>query len=102
MELREIARKSCELRGANPDASLGGDGQNFLWMEALEVEVKPTLAALEALGFTVVPKEPTEAMLEAGRQAFYGPCEPTTGHAVYRAMIEASQPEPNNNPAAKP
>lgn len=82
MELREIARKSCELRGANPDASLGGDGQNFLWMEVLEVEVKPTLAALEALGFVIAPEEPNEAMRVKG--------EELSGYCVeiYRAMIE--------------
>lgn len=96
MELREIARKSCELRGANPDASLGGDGQNFLWMEVLEVEVKPTLAALEALGFVIVPKEPTEAMRAAGWQHYKDVGD------IWSAMIEASQAGANNNPEARP
>lgn len=31
--LERIARAICWKNGMNPDLTLGGDGQNFLWME---------------------------------------------------------------------
>jgi hypothetical protein len=44
--LEEAARFACEWSGADPDSSLGGDRQNYLWMEAVETLVKPLLAKL--------------------------------------------------------
>jgi hypothetical protein len=45
---------------------------------------------LNEAGFVIVPKEPTEAMIE-GLYAATGYCGDLTAHKVWRAMIEASQ-----------
>lgn len=58
MSLIEIAaREMCRNDMLDPDSSLSGDGQNFLWMEYAETKVKPMLRTL---------REPTQAMIEAG------------------------------------
>lgn len=41
--VEQIARLICEWNDDNPDASLGGDGQNFLWMEVAETLVRPKI-----------------------------------------------------------
>lgn len=41
--IEAMARLLCELNEMNPDSSLGGDGQNFLWQEIAETTVKPML-----------------------------------------------------------
>lgn len=63
------------------------------------------LAALDAAGFVVVPKEPTEAMREAAMEVLlFGSniyardddvivVETATSKAVYRAMLAAAQVE---------
>ena len=53
------------------------------------------LSAINAAGYVVVPREPTEAMKEAGFRIFKTKEEAYDGHdyveVAYRAMIEASQ-----------
>jgi hypothetical protein len=44
--IEAMARLVCEWNDQDPDASLGGDGQNYLWHEAAETLVKPMLILL--------------------------------------------------------
>lgn len=48
--LERMARFACEWNDLEADSSLGGDGQNFLWMEYLETLVKPMLAIAQHEG----------------------------------------------------
>lgn len=50
------------------------------------------LSALDAAGFAVVPKEPTEAMLEAGANKYDG--DMNKQERAYRAMLSAAQVKP--------
>ena len=52
--VERVARALCWSNGMEPDKSLGGDGENFLWMEY----VPQASAAIAAM------REPTEAMLD--------------------------------------
>jgi hypothetical protein len=66
-----------------------------------------TIAALDAAGFFIVPKEPTEAMVERGaniRTTIQIDCQAMSGHIgewpakdCYRAMLTASQPKEASN-----
>lgn len=66
----------CLIDDVDPDSSLGGDKQNFLWMEYAEVRVKPMLREI---------REPSESMRMAGYTAFQ-----SGGSAadVFKAMID--------------
>lgn len=55
--IERAARELCRRDDVDPDSSLGGDGQNFLWMEYAELKVKPVLRAI---------REPSEAMIQTG------------------------------------
>ena len=59
--------------------------------EADRVEVRKTIAALSAAGFVIVPREPTEKMLDIGWFAL-PESEPD---AIWSAMLSASQ-EPDD------
>ena len=61
--IEKLARMYCALDDADPDSSLGGDGQNFLWMEYAETHVKPMLAEI----FDWLA-EPSESMIEIGTE----------------------------------
>ena len=69
---------------------LGPEGQ-----EDFMQEERGRLDALEAKGLVVVPKEPAEAMLDAGTDyllaAGCNPSNPEDAHECYKAMIEAAE-----------
>lgn len=51
-------------------------------------------AALDECGFTIVSKEPTEAMLEAGEATFfhtYTGTSTSTPDSVWKAMVKAAR-----------
>jgi hypothetical protein len=52
-------------------------------------EARAAIAALDAAGFAIVPKEPTEAMVIAGN----GTLETVQADDVYRAMLAAAKGE---------
>jgi len=54
--IERVARALCWNNGMNPDLTLGGDDENFLWHEY----VSGTRAAIAAM------REPTEIMILAG------------------------------------
>lgn len=56
--LTEIARAICWKNGMNPDLSLGGDQQNFLWME-YESQAQAALAVIVKR-----LREPDETMID--------------------------------------
>ncbi|WEK50351.1 MAG: hypothetical protein P0Y66_22360 [Candidatus Kaistia colombiensis] len=57
--IERVAKAICWKHGMNPDVSLGGDGQNFLWME-----YEPAArAAIEAM------REPSEGMFQGALAA---------------------------------
>lgn len=56
-EAERVARLLCKFDGGDPDMSLGGDKQNFLWME-YERQAQGLIDA----GKVIVPREPTETM----------------------------------------
>ena len=43
--IEKVARAICWKNGMNPDLTLGGDGQNFLWME-YEAQAEAAIAAM--------------------------------------------------------
>jgi len=72
--VERVARVLCWKNGMNPDLTLGGDGENFLWHE-YEDEAR---AAIEAM------REPTQGMIEAGcAECDYDDWVPR----IYKAMI---------------
>jgi hypothetical protein len=72
----------------------GGVPGNRLRAASVEEQADAILAALDAAGFVVVPREPTEAMREAARSA---PLARGIGYVgigeVYCAMIAAQEKE---------
>ena len=46
-ELERVARALCWTNGMDPDVSLGGDGENFLWHEYLR-QADAAIAAMDA------------------------------------------------------
>lgn len=44
--VEQMARFACKWADTNPDDSLGGDHQNFLWVEAAETLIRPLIAML--------------------------------------------------------
>jgi hypothetical protein len=46
-----VARLLCEADDSNPDITLGGDGQNFLWME-----YRRMAKGLAKAGLVIVPR----------------------------------------------
>jgi len=57
--VERVARAICWKNGMDPDLTLGGDGQNFLWHEY----TGQAIAAIEAM------REPDDAMKDAGMDA---------------------------------
>lgn len=46
--LEAMARLICEWSDTDPDTSLGGDKQNFLWQEVAETLAEPLLRLVRA------------------------------------------------------
>jgi hypothetical protein len=72
---------------AEDDAGIGVDG----WVNPEKLSTA-ILAALDAAGLVVVPREPTEA-IDAAWMAGY-PHDYQQGREVYRAMIAAQESKP--------
>lgn len=85
--IERAARELCLRGDVDPDSSLGGDGQNFLWMEYAELKVKPVLLAMW---------EPSEVMQIAGTvggfSGYYGDSldNRIAAREVWQAMIDAA------------
>jgi hypothetical protein len=75
----------CDLAAKYPDRAPGK------FREVALIEADAALAAIEARGMVVVPKEPTEAMTRDGRDAHWRDNLETVD--VYRAMIAAASAE---------
>jgi hypothetical protein len=72
-DLREkVARALCWKNGMNPDLTLGGDGQNFLWHE-----------------YTGEADAAIHIVVEA--------CEVWTAHTAHWGMSGISTPDPTSN-----
>lgn len=91
-----VARASCSYRYGEPCYPANCDtGQCEAWLHADAI-----LAALAAAGFAVVPREPTEAMHDAGYAVSLGGGAGEPMHAgfpsinarIYRAMLAAASP----------
>lgn len=71
-ELEELyARAIASTYGADPDAEIidGREGSRYpVWMDS-KAEARAVIAAQEAAGLVVVPREPTEAMLAKAVEA---------------------------------
>lgn len=93
--VERVARALCWANGMDPDLTLGGDGQNYLWMEYEH----PARAAIAAM------REPTTAMMQSACEIYC--TEPTcfknggcsfnrhTEHLEeWQAMIDAALPSP--------
>ena len=79
-KVEEVARALCWANGQDPDLSLGGDKQNWLWME-YEHQAKRAIAAM---------REPSDWMVRHG----VPPLERRMDLAqVYNAMIDAALQE---------
>ena len=89
--IEAMARAICWKNGMNPDLTLGGDGQNFLWHEYIS-QATAALTAIEAAGMRVVPVEPTTEMEVAGTETWL--CEAAMedrAAACWTAMLAAAQ-----------
>lgn len=77
--LERAARALCEIDDVDPDSSLGGDGQNFLWMEYANVHVRAVLQAI---------REPSAGMMGdrvVRQHAYAGDVD-----MVWQAMIDTA------------
>ena len=74
-EIEAVARALCWGNGMNPDLTLGGDGENFLWHEYVNQAVR----AIRAL------RVPTNDMLDVGLE-----CQDWNPNTIYTAMIDAA------------
>lgn len=60
------------------------------WRAFADPTTDAILSALRAAGYAVVPREPTEAMLQSGENEFWKENTPEPGE-TYRAMIAAAE-----------
>lgn len=81
--LREVVARAI----ANADLGRNWEASTLSFADA-------ALSAIRAAGFAVVPVEPTEAMLKAGGNAYYGegPGD-TQAECIYAAMLTAALSE---------
>lgn len=96
MELREIvARANAEALGYAWDSLPAKRWGSHLGKEECLSVAHAVFAALNAAGYAVVPKEPTERMLDAGDNLI--PITRSTimaslnSEAIWRAMVAAAQ-----------
>jgi hypothetical protein len=73
-----------DVKGAVNDAI----GKSLLRGDWPSERAQTVLAALDAAGYAVVPKEPTEAMTEAASGAWY---QHRSSTEMYRAMLTAAK-----------
>lgn len=87
----------ADAREAMADALKAADGDITIWNEGRAIP--EILAALHAAGWAVVPREPTEAMSDAGDEAigwelgertYYAPYREGVEVKVYQAMLRAA------------
>jgi hypothetical protein len=81
-----ILEDLADITYAEDDGGLGADG--WIYLPKLSAAI---LAALDAAGLVVVPREPTAA-IDAAWMAGY-PHDYQQGREVYRAMIAAQEKE---------
>ncbi|MCW2317969.1 hypothetical protein M2322_003534 [Rhodoblastus acidophilus] len=85
---RGVAHRVC----GNADAATG-EKREPLWTFYVR-DARAALDALRAEGMEIVPREPTEAMMEAGEGAFFTTYTGTataTPDDVYRLMLAAAK-----------
>ena len=90
MTMRErLARALAQADGLDPDKIISYHyGDVPAWQSRTRLKnADAVLAEIEAAGMVLVPKEPTEAMLEAVTPF---PGERHSTRAVYRAMLSAA------------
>ena len=81
--VERVARAICWSNGMNPDLTLGGDGQNFLWHEY----VPQARAAIDAM------KWPSPKMIDAGTTRIY--VRPKMPATFIAETIDDTQPIPS-------
>ena len=86
-----MARAACEWEGSDPDESLGGDQQNFRWMEAAETLVSAQIKALQEAGHVIVPITASAEMVKAGAPWGSMAANSAMRRKIYAAMVQASQ-----------
>lgn len=85
--IQTIAKAMCESsEGEGTTENRGMDG--LLWWEQYLPEARAAMRALHDAGYAIVPREPTEAMQEAGQRAKEADPYPANTQ-IYRAMIAA-------------
>lgn len=83
-----IARAICKYDGIDPDGLASHHYPERNWQQFRDVAI-PVLRALESSGYRVVPREPTEAMIEAGLD--YRPISAyDNARDCWRAMLDAA------------
>lgn len=81
-------KKAVEAAEQAGDATLFDD--NTHWSAHYTAAISTYLASMEAQGWVMVPREPTEVMLEAGRAENVGPHSMRPSY-IYRAMLAAKE-----------
>lgn len=80
--IERAAREMCINDMLDPDSSLGGDGQNLLWVEYAETKIKPVLRSI---------REPSASMRERGAEQLFAAAADDWGDdaaKIWRAMID--------------
>lgn len=85
--IEEAAKAIC----CPPDGVCEGSLSPRIWCckEDRYEEARAVFSRLDALGYAVVPKEPTPEMVEAG--SYERDIEGASAEAVYRAMLAAKE-----------
>lgn len=103
--IEATARAICGKRGY--DFNYIAQDKTCRAYSVLTTEAHAVLAALQSAGYAVVPVEPTEEMLKAGRARvrykikvpdWMHPHGYAPAYAYYRAMIEATKNPPQREP----
>ena len=85
------------IKGVAMNAGVGewcntADGINRETMAFATILARAVFSRLDALGYAVVPKEPTPEMVEAG--SYERNIEGASAEAVYRAMLDKAMEGP--------
>ncbi len=85
----------CSMHFPEASWETAGEGNRAIWRAAIRAGL---LSALAEAGYVIVPRDPTEALIEVGYQVFVNAgvtddpldADKLTVAAIWRAMVEAA------------
>ena len=100
--IEKVARAICWKNGMDPDLTLGGDGQNFLWME-YEGQAGAAIAAMrtptdemKSEGDCYMPALMNDGLMKAGYDVVGEVWQAMVGKAL--EPVEEQPPTPRSSP----